>query len=344
MVEPSKRQLGLFPATGDNAPAPAQPPQGAPGHEAQLAEVVRTEVPHLVFFQLSPQVLDRVQFGSVSGQPFLLDASLPGQVVLHQPAAMSRQAVPQQNQLPLQMPPQVGQEFQHLRRLDRPLVQLKVEIDEGHARNHRQGLPVEVILQDRGLASRSPSAYPMGTFAQPAFIQQYDRGPQLPGFFLMRGHCTRFQCRIRASLRSFARPTGRWQLQPIWASTRPTWSRWYRTPKRRWIRSATRLVVHSSVVYPQARGPRTSSSSKRRSWSAVILAGRPARPAFFRPASPSRSSCCCQRPTDWRCTPRRRPISAGLRPPLSKRAGLNLRRSPAEETRFPAVLVSMSTG
>jgi hypothetical protein len=38
MTEPSERQLGSLPATGDDTPPPAQPPQGAPGHEAQLYE------------------------------------------------------------------------------------------------------------------------------------------------------------------------------------------------------------------------------------------------------------------------------------------------------------------
>lgn len=158
-TEPSKRQLGLLPAAGDGAPAATQTLQGAPGHEAQFVDAVGIEISHVVLLQLAPQVLDRIQFGSVGVQPFLLDASLPGQVVLHKPAAVSRQAVPQQNQLPLQVPPQVGQELQHLRRLDRPFVQVKVKIDEGHAGNHRPGLPVEVVLQDGGLSPRGPKPF-----------------------------------------------------------------------------------------------------------------------------------------------------------------------------------------
>lgn len=60
----------------------AQPPQGAPGHQLQFAKVGGTNIAHLVFLQLPPLVLDRVELWSVGGQPLLLDASLPGQVVL----------------------------------------------------------------------------------------------------------------------------------------------------------------------------------------------------------------------------------------------------------------------
>ena len=73
-------------------------------------------------------------------QPFLLDAWLPGQVVLNQPAAVSRLPVPERNQFPLQMPSQIDQEPQDLGCLDRPSVQLKAKLDEGHAGDHYQKL------------------------------------------------------------------------------------------------------------------------------------------------------------------------------------------------------------
>src|SRR5215831_1848813 len=97
MTKSSKRQLGLLPAAGDYSLPSAQSPQGTSGHLLQFPEVVGAKIAHVMFLQLPPQVLDRVEFRSVSGQPLLLNASLPGQVVLHQPAAVSGQAVPDQN-------------------------------------------------------------------------------------------------------------------------------------------------------------------------------------------------------------------------------------------------------
>ena len=91
---------------------------------------------------------------------------------------------------------------------------LEVEVPDGHPGGDGNGLPVEVVLEDRGLPSRRPCATPVGPLAQPAFVDEDDGAPFFLGFFLIPGQVLRFHWPIASSLRSSARPTGRWGLQP----------------------------------------------------------------------------------------------------------------------------------
>ena len=45
------------------------------------------------------------------------------------------------------------------------------------ASDGREHLPVEMILQHRGLSARSPGAHPMGPLAQPALVDKDDGAP-----------------------------------------------------------------------------------------------------------------------------------------------------------------------
>ncbi len=114
---------------------------------------------------------------------------------------------------------QVPEKLNDVRTLDGFVVQLKIEIVERDARNHAQRFPVEVMLQDRRLPTRRPSANFMRPGAESTFIDQNDGSAFFLGFFLRAGQVTFFHSAIAASLRSSARPTGRWQLQPSCRST-----------------------------------------------------------------------------------------------------------------------------
>ena len=88
-------------------------------------------------------------------------------------------------------------------------VQTEIEVPPGHASSDREQLPVEMVLQHRGLPARRPCAYAVGSLAQSAFVDEDDGTPLAPGFFLSCGQRSRFQCVIACSLRSKARPLGR---------------------------------------------------------------------------------------------------------------------------------------
>ncbi len=87
------------------------PPQRASGLITELAEVVRTEVRQLVMLPIGPDVLHRIEFRRVGGQVLKIDpASLTGDKLPHQPAAMGLRTIPDHQQLARQVAQQMAQE------------------------------------------------------------------------------------------------------------------------------------------------------------------------------------------------------------------------------------------
>ena len=176
-----------------------------------------------MLFPVTPQVLHWVEFRGISRKTFHPDFALQAfQVRTDKLATVCGHAVPNNEQLSSDMTLEVFQEIDHLLGLDRTGVEAKVKVPPRQPGDGRELLPVEVELQDRGLAFGTPCAYAMRLLTQAAFIDEDYGAPFFFGFFLMRGHSTRFQWTISSSLRSRARPVGRWQLQPICPSNRPT--------------------------------------------------------------------------------------------------------------------------
>jgi hypothetical protein len=89
----------------------------------------------------------------MDSKPPLLSYELPGGA-----ATMTRQPVPDDQQLAGSMAQQVRKELDDLRTADRPGKQAEVEVPPRHPRHRRQHLPVEVILQHRRLSPGRPGA------------------------------------------------------------------------------------------------------------------------------------------------------------------------------------------
>jgi hypothetical protein len=174
----------------------------------------------------------------------------------------------------------------------------------------------------------------MGSLAQPRFLNEDDRAALFLGVFFSSGQRACFHRRTAFSLRSRARPTGRWQLHPNPRRIRQTWTVVYRTPHSRSIISATRQLVHSPVSYPRASGPLLRPATIR--WRSASLSRglRPARPVFRNASRPPTASCLAQRFTDCRCAPTRRATAASLQPRSNNRAAHIRRRSNARKSRF----------
>ena len=118
------------------------------------------------------------------------------------------------------------QELDHLGALDRTGIEPKVETLERQAGDGGQGLPIEAVLQHRGLPARRPGSAAVRSLAYSALVDEDDRAALLAGFFLMAGHCFFCHPRIASSLRSRARPVGRWGLQPSEISSFQTCPSW----------------------------------------------------------------------------------------------------------------------
>ena len=161
-----------------------------------------------------PDIFDRVQFWRVRWQVLRRQAAfLILDELLGDPTAMARKAVPNQQDVTLDVTEQVFQELDNLFGLDGAFEDLEVEVPVCQAGDYRKSFPVEMKLEDGSLAARCPSAPPMGPLAQTTFVDEDDGSPFFLSFFLMSGQRRCCQSSIRASFRSNARPTGCCTLQ-----------------------------------------------------------------------------------------------------------------------------------
>jgi len=94
------------------------------------------------------------------------------QVCAHESAAVGGHAVPDDEQLALDVTLEVFQEINYLLGLDRTGVEAKVKVPPRQPGDSRELLPVEVELQYRGLAFGTPCAYPVWLLAQAAFVDE----------------------------------------------------------------------------------------------------------------------------------------------------------------------------
>ena len=85
---------------------------------------------------------------------------------------MGGDAVPDEEQSAFDVTLQVFQEIDHLLGLDRTGVETKVKVPPRQSSDGRELLPVEVELQNRGLAFRTPCAYTVWLLAQAAFVDK----------------------------------------------------------------------------------------------------------------------------------------------------------------------------
>jgi len=174
-------------------------------------------------FEMPPHILDRIEFGRVSRQPFDHDSSFGGRhIVFDQQAPVDRCAIPDDQHLTGNMALEMAEKLDDLKTFDAASMDLEIKPPQRQAANDRKAFPVEGFVQHRGLPAWRPSACPRGASAQPAFVDKDDGSPLLPRLFFKVGHSVRDQRRITLSLRSIARRSGCWQLKPLAPSRRQT--------------------------------------------------------------------------------------------------------------------------
>ena len=143
------------------------------GPAGELPQIAGAQVGQFVLFPVTPEVLNRVEFRGISWETFHPDFALQTfQVRPHESAAMSGHAVPDDEQLALDVTLEVFQEIDHLLGLNRTGVEAKIKVPPAHPGDGRELLPVEVELQDWGLAFGTPCAYPVWLLAQAAFVDE----------------------------------------------------------------------------------------------------------------------------------------------------------------------------
>src|SRR6476660_7338809 len=250
------RQLGLLPECSDELGSALHRLESVACEAAYFADSVQAEIGQLALLHVAPNVLDRIEFGRVGGQSFQEQVPVERfDIVLDDPAAVRRQAVPDDQQLAANVLGPRLQEFDQLWTADRPRMQAEVEIPKTDAGHDRQLLPVEAVLQDRRLAFWRPGLDPSGSLAQSAFVDKDDGAPFATGLFFSAGQRLPRHCLIAASSRWIARPVGRWLENPSSRRMRQTLTVLYATPNCRLINLATRASVHSPVAKSLATAP-----------------------------------------------------------------------------------------
>jgi len=216
-----KFRLGI--AGGNNRWTSAHAAQGRRSFKAQFPSLGRQEIANFMSFEMTPHILDRVEFRGISRKAFQDDALAGGSnVLLDQKTPMDRRTIPEDQNFARNMPLQVPEKLDDLWAFDAALMNLKVKPPQRQAANNRKTFPVERLVQHGGLPARRPSADSRRAGAQSAFIYENDGSFLLAGLFFKAGHSTRCQRRMAFSSRSTARRSGLWQLKPLAPINRQT--------------------------------------------------------------------------------------------------------------------------
>jgi len=126
-----------------------------------------------VLFPVTPEILYGVEFRGVSWETFYPDFTVQTfQVLTHEAAAMGGHAVPDDEKFTFDVTLKVFQEIDHLLGLDRTGVEAKIKVPPRQPGDGREFLPVEVELQNRGLASGTPCPHPMWLLAQATLVDE----------------------------------------------------------------------------------------------------------------------------------------------------------------------------
>lgn len=133
----------------------------------ELGERVGAEVGQRMPLEPSPQILRWIELGTVAGQQAHLDRAVGAlEVVANNATPVLRGAVPHDHQPASEVCMKRLEELDDLRALDGAVVQPKHAVAPAQAGDRRDMLPVEVKLDDRGLAHGRPGAHPRGPLGQ----------------------------------------------------------------------------------------------------------------------------------------------------------------------------------
>lgn len=173
--------------------------QPFPRKVPEMPKVVGAEVAKLMLFTVAADILHRIQLRRIGWQIRQPHGAIAGvDVLLDEPAAMGLESIPDDEQLPSELPPQVVQEVHDLGTPDRPGIQSEVEGPHRDSRDYGQSLPVEGQLHDQRLSPRRPGAHPVGPFAQARLVDEDDHAAVGCGVFLKKiDQAEQYHCGMR---------------------------------------------------------------------------------------------------------------------------------------------------
>jgi hypothetical protein len=262
-------------------------------------------------FEIAPDALIRVQVRGITRQTFQVNTlrTALGQELSNRWAMMSRQTVPDNQELARDVSQQMLQELDHPCTVEGFLLGLHVQRSlRRDSTDDREMIPSQRHSQNGCLSDGCVSAGHCRQQIEARLIHKHYGAPFLDGFFCSDVHVSTRHCSIAASLRWLARSMGFWLLHRIPLSIRPTCTGVYDTPNSRLMTAPTRLRVHTSPRNPKCSAPRSSSSGIRANWSALSRASRFLRGGVYSASTPPTSA----RLTHWLTAPWLTPSASAM--------------------------------
>jgi len=193
----------------------------------ELALGVGTPVGEPLLREL-PDAFIGVELGGVAGEAIEVEAGEGATQRTDRISLVNGSVVPYEDDRSSKMAKQISKEGADLGVLDVLDVEGVVQAETSPARAHRDAgddrdsiAPLPVVEQGR-LAPGRPGLAHARNQEEARLVDEDQVGTQPRGFFLMRGHSSRFQRSIASSFRSKARRSGFWCVKPRACSRRPT--------------------------------------------------------------------------------------------------------------------------
>lgn len=138
-----------------------------------MGKIFGAEIGQLMVCAIAPDEFNRMQFGRRGRQLRQLDPSIRAfNIGTDAPTSMSGRPLPDDQPLAVQLPLQVAQEVNDLRRCDRAALEPEGELPHRDPGDRRQHLPREAPLQYGWLSLGRPGPDPVGPFAQARFVDE----------------------------------------------------------------------------------------------------------------------------------------------------------------------------
>ena len=201
--------------------------QGFDHCDHQLREIVSLAIREALLGQL-PDSLIGVELRRIGRESLQVESRCASAKLTDELASMGVPTIPQDDDVPRELPEQSSQEVAGLELSDVFRVELKVKVEAlaaGRNRDSRDGgdpvAPIEVMNRGR-LAHGSPGAGDRRGQLEAGFVGEDEVGTQPPGVFFTRGQSSRMKRRISDLLRSSAFFCGFWWLHPRACNSLPT--------------------------------------------------------------------------------------------------------------------------
>ena len=180
------------------------------------------------FLKMIPYAFIGVQFWGIRRKGHQMQTGRTGKKLLYRIAPMNLTIIQQDHQMASYLSQKLAEERRYLFAMEIVLIELAVQgtmetfRTDGNPRDRRDPVMIIPMKHNRCLSHRTPGLMDRGDQEETRFVDKDEVGCQPCGVFFTRGQTDRFHSAMAASLRSKARRSGFWWLQPIWCRSLPT--------------------------------------------------------------------------------------------------------------------------